>query len=352
MRVLQVTASTDRRGAEVFADQLAASLRRRGHQVRTVAFADPSAPAGLPFVSIGSRRFGPRELMALAKQLRAHDVCVVHGGAGLAPTAIAACITRRPFVYRNIGDPDFWGAVRLAKLRIGFPLRRAAMVVALYDAASTYMIREYGLQPDRTVVVSNAVDAARFPRRTPSTREDARARLAERFDGPLIGYLGALSGEKRPQWAVSSVARIDGAALLVAGSGPLREELDDLARHDAPDRVQFLGSTDDPTTFLTALDVLVLPSRTEGVPGALIEAALIGVPVVATDVGGVSELVRRTGCGVVVDVADQDGFDAAVRSVLADPERFVAPREAVVRDHDVERVVDRWEQTLRRAIDR
>ena len=58
---------------------------------------------------------------------------VSHGGSTLAPVALCSRIARRPFVYRNIGDPVYWGQVRGANLRVGLPLRAASHVVALYD---------------------------------------------------------------------------------------------------------------------------------------------------------------------------------------------------------------------------
>jgi glycosyltransferase involved in cell wall biosynthesis len=348
VEVLQVTTSTQRRGAEIFALQLGEELRRRGHGVTTVALSASARPERLPFEPLGRRRFDPRAMVRLVGLARAHDVVVAHGGASLVPVAGAGVLSRRPSVYRNIGDPSFWGGVRGADLRIGWPLRRAAAVVALYERAGRFMADRYRLDRRRISVISNAVDADRFPARDRRRRTEARAALGLSGDRPVLGYLGALSDEKRPDWAIDLVERLDDTTLLVAGDGPRRAQLAARVSERAAlaDRVRFVGPTSEPESFLAALDALVLPSRTEGVPGVLLEAALVGVPVVATDVGGVGEVIGSTGSGVTVDVEDLDGFVDAVRSVLAQPADFVARRDDVLGQHGMARIGAEWERVL------
>ena len=82
------------------------------------------------------------------------------------------------------------------------------------------------------------------------------------------------------------------------------------------DMCRIIGQVVDPERFLSALDVLLLPSVTEGIPGVLLEAALVGVPTVATDVGGVADTMRTVDAGRCVAADDLSGFVTAVRSVL------------------------------------
>lgn len=343
LTVLQVTSSARRRGAEVFAAQLGEQLCASGHHVTTLAL----EPQGdLPFERATRQRFDPRALAALTRRCRDHDVVVSHGGSTLAPVAAAATLARRPFVYRNIGDPSYWGRVRLADLRLGVPLRRAAHVVGLYDSAGNYLVRRYRVRPDRLTVISNAVDADRFPRRDDERRRAARATFNVGA-APVIGYLGSLSAEKRPKWAVDA-ASATGATLLVGGDGPMRADLERrCADHGVDGR--FLGVVSDAEEFLAALDLLVIPSRTEGIPGVLIEAALVGVPVVATGVGGVGEVMGRLGAGLVVDAGDHGGLCDSAAAALADPSGYLADRATVVRHHDLKVVAERWAQVLSAA---
>lgn len=332
-RILQVVASDQRRGAEVFAGQLADHLAGLGDDVTTIALSGTDGPNRLPYEVVGDgRRFAPSTLAELARRVRAHDLTIVHGSDGLLPVAACAPAVRRPFVYRNIGDPDHWAPSRGAQLRVGAPLRRAAAVVALYDAARTSMVRRYRLDPTRVVTSPNAVATDRFPRADDAARVAARAALGVTGSAPLVGYLGALSAEKQPEVAVAAVAAVDGAELLLAGTGPLAEACEGLAAQVAPGRVRLLGQVADPAQFLAALDVLVLTSRTEGLPGVLIEAALVGVPVVATPVGGIPELLGALGHGVLTASDRPEDVVAALRSVLDGTASTVRPDPSAVAD--------------------
>ncbi|MGI9119623.1 MAG: glycosyltransferase, partial [Acidimicrobiales bacterium] len=103
--VLGVVVSTQRRGAEVFATDLAAALEARGLGVRTVALAPGADGARLDLPTLGRSRSGPRALQALRAQSRRYEVVVAHGSHTLPACALSLIGGRTPFVYRNIGDP-------------------------------------------------------------------------------------------------------------------------------------------------------------------------------------------------------------------------------------------------------
>lgn len=349
MRILQVTTTARRRGAEIFASRLSEALTMRGHSVTTVSLEPPAEPHALDFEALSHGRSDPRTLVALIRRALTSDVVVAHGGSTLIPVALAATAVRRPFVYRNIGDPAYWGRARGAGIRVGLPLRRAAHVVALYKGAADYMVEHYRLERARVSVASNAVDQSAFQRRTASNRAEARAALGISDDRLLLGYLGNLSAEKRPAWALDTVEALPGAALVVGGEGPLREELFrralSMGDRDGAPTCRLIGQVTDPQEFLTALDLLLLPSATEGVPAVLLEAALVGVPTVATDVGGVSEVIDAVG-GVYAPVHDRHRFIEATRCVLDEPANHLPDRSVVLRNHGIDQVTDRWESVL------
>lgn len=355
MRVLQVTTSNQRRGAEVFAQDLGAALRRLGHQVTTASLESSNDESPLPAVVLGPGRAHPRTGSALIGGMRAHDVTIAHGGPSLIPVGVAGAAARRPFIYRNIGDPEFWGDVRLGGLRIGAPLRRADGVVALYERARTYLLGRYRLQPSRVSVASNAVDLDAFPRVGDAERRTAKAELGfdADSDAPLVAYLGALSPEKRPELAIEVVAAISNVQLVIAGDGLLRAELVALAERAAPGRVRFLGSWDRPSQLLAAADVVLIPSRTEGIPGALLEAAATGTPVVATDVGGVAEVVEALDAGITVaPAASTSRLVDATLAVLDDPRRYTADLTALSEHHGIDAIAKRYDRALHDALRR
>lgn len=344
-KVLQVISSTERRGAEVFARQLGDELESGGAGVRTVALRPSTSGNELPVQVLGRGRFRPLAVLRLARWSRRRHVVVVHGGPGLWPATLAAALARRPLVYRSIGDPSYWGSVRFGQLRVGVPLRRADAVVALYPRARDTLIDRYRLDPDRVVVIPNAVPADAFSQRTEQRRLAARAALG--LDtGPVVGYVGALSVEKRPDWVVEVARRVPDLRVLLAGTGPLHDQLEEMARDLAPGRVTLLGGLTDPSALYDAVDVLAVPSRTEGMPANLIEAAMVGLRAVATDVGGVADALDALGNGTVVDAHDLDAFVDAVHAALDQP----APTASDTASFSMAVVSQRWAELLQRLL--
>jgi glycosyltransferase involved in cell wall biosynthesis len=133
---------------------------------------------------------------------------------------------------------------------------------------------------------------------------------------PRIGYLGELNENKRAGLLVEASARLGIAhEVRLAGRGPLQPRLAEAARRlGAP--VCFDGWVSDPVAWLRSVDLLVLPSRREGLPRCVLEAMAAGVPVVATENRGTRELLRG-GCGRLVD-ADPGAIARAIEAALAD----------------------------------
>src|SRR5438105_1224637 len=129
-RVLHLISSNERRGAEVFACELADHLRGVGHDVRVMAVEPSGGTEVLDAEVAGRGRGDPRGFARALAAARWADVVVSFGSTSLITGAVVAKLARRPFVYRNIGDPAVWGAARFAGQRIGAPVRSAAAVVA------------------------------------------------------------------------------------------------------------------------------------------------------------------------------------------------------------------------------
>lgn len=352
-KVLHVISDPARRGAQVFATQLAGMLSsgNGGPDGDVVALADPPGDGrsmDVPVLGPGARH--PRTLLALRRRFSGSDVVVAHGSTTLQACAVAALGSSTPWVYRNIGDPTVWGDVSGANLRIGAPLRRAHTVVALYDASRRYMVERYHLDADRVVTIPNAVPAFVLP----TVDQRGRERSALGLDEGLgwVAFIGSLTEEKGILDAVRAIAADPELGLVVAGDGAQRAEATELAERVAPGRVRFLGVTDRPLGVMAAVDVLVIPSRTEGLPGVAIEAGLSALPVVATSVGGVPELVVDGVTGVLVDRPEPDVLVTAIHTALADSVAIGAAARAHCEAHYVmESVAPRWAQLLKRIVD-
>src|SRR5205823_4013374 len=132
-------------------------------------------------------------------------------------------------------------------------------------------------------------------------RRDRGAAGPRRADGPVIGAIGRLAPEKGYDLAIHALRDLPEATLVLVGDGSERERLEAIARElGVAERVQFTGWSDEPRRYLPGFDAFVLPSRQEGFPLAVVEAMLAGLPVVAADVGSVSEAVVDEETGYLV----------------------------------------------------
>ncbi|MET8627771.1 glycosyltransferase family 4 protein [Kitasatospora sp. NPDC004669] len=376
-RVLHLISDSRRGGAQNFARDLHRELRRRGQASALCALAPhPASPparsgavasgvctaetvvpgtcdeecpdtAGLRAAAVlGPGRLRPSTLRALRSAARAADVVLAHGSDTLAACALALAGTRTPFVYVSVGHPRYWTANRLRRLRGGALMHRAAAVTTLTDEAREVLEGQFQLPGGKVRVIPNSRAAESYPPADGrAERRAARHALGLPADVLLVAWIGAIAPEKRLDLALDVLDRLPDVRLAVAGDGPLRETL---ARHPAAARAHFLGPLPDPVPLYRAADALLLTSDSEGVPGALIEAALAGVPAVATDVGWVREVVRDGATGALVAPGDPLALAEALAKVLACNRAGLgaAARAHALEHFELGAVVDDWQRLV------
>jgi glycosyltransferase involved in cell wall biosynthesis len=152
-----------------------------------------------------------------------------------------------------------------------------------------------------------------------------RAELGVSRTVGLIGFVGHLIAQKRPDRALDALAAMhrlgEQAHLVVAGDGPLRNQFElDVVDRGLVGFVHVLGHRNDIPQILAAIDVVILTSDSEGLPGVLIEAQMAGCPVVTVPVGGVRDLVDDGETGFVVDDLDPEMLARRVVDLLRDPQ--------------------------------
>ncbi|MGW4894911.1 glycosyltransferase family 4 protein [Kitasatospora sp. NPDC004240] len=349
-RILHVITDPRRRGAQNLARDLHRELRRRGQGSALRALAPhPDARPGSPGAPtlttvLGPARLHPTTLLALRSAARTADLVLAHGSSTLPACAIALAASRTPFVYVSVGDPRRWTAGSGRGMGTGAMLRRAAAVTALTPEARAVLLGHFKLPGSRVRTIPNARSAERYPpARDEADRRAARHALGLPGDGLLVAWVGAIAREKRLDLALATLDRLPDVRLAVAGEGPLRTALE---RHPAAARAHFLGLLADPSTLYRAADALLLTSDSEGVPGVLIEAALAGIPAVATDVGLVSSVVRDGGTGVLVAPGDPLALAEALAKVLAGGRATLgaAAREHALASYELGVVTDAWQR--------
>ncbi len=277
--------------------ELAHRLRASGVRVRTAAW-----KAGLD----------PRVLWPILQELRRpHVVLHAHDAHSLTLAGVCSALTGTPLVVTR---------------RVIFPLRRrgfwlrAQRVIAISDAVRKALIAD-GVTPDRIVLVPSAVDIEDSPGHAPPSIRHA---LGLPESGRLAISLAALTPEKDQSTMVAAAALLvrdlPDLHWVIAGEGPLRTQLEQrIAAADLNGRFHLVGELPDPHTALAGADVCVLSSTSEGLGSSILAAMAGGVPVVATGVGGIPELLG-TGAGLMVPPGDASAFAAAVRQVLTEPD--------------------------------
>ncbi|MCW8084801.1 glycosyltransferase family 4 protein [Sabulicella glaciei] len=177
-----------------------------------------------------------------------------------------------------------------------------------------------GAPDDKVTVLRNGVELERF--RPPSDRAALRRELG--VEGILILSVGLLIERKRHHLTIGALKDLPEARLWIAGEGPERASLEALARQQGiADRVRFLGPVphSELPRFYGAADAMVLASSREGWANVLLESMACGTPVVSTPAWGAREAVCTEAAGEVVDVATPAAIAAALRRVLAEPDR-------------------------------
>jgi len=183
----------------------------------------------------------------------------------------------------------------------------------------------------------------------PSARQGPSRRPAEARAGAnfVLGYIGRLSHEKGVDILLRALAQLSDKetfTLRLVGDGPDELMLRQLAVElGVEQQVEFVGRLASADAFLETLDALVLPSRSEGMPNVLLEAAAKDVPMVATDVGDVRRILSSPHAGTVVPAGDVPALAAALLGIvrLAEDPRGIADRRTIVQEFGLERRIDR-----------
>ena len=288
---------------------------------------------------------------ALREQLGDVDVAVAHGAQTLPACALATVAHRTPFVYRQISDSLYWAPTRARRVRVRVGLSRAARVVALSDGAATTLQTHFGVPDTKLSVIPNGVVASRFAPADAATRAAARQQLALEPDAFVVVYVGALVPEKGVDVAIEAVRRTADAHLLVVGAGPDSQRLRALAASVAVGRVSFAGSLADPQVAYHAADALVLSSRGgDSMPAVVVEAALTGIPAIATPIGALRDMVRPGETGELVPPGDAEALAAAIDCLARMPDTTRAlghaARARALAHYTMEPVATAWARLL------
>jgi glycosyltransferase involved in cell wall biosynthesis len=204
---------------------------------------------------------------------------------------------------------------------------RAVDGVAAISRGVAQALVDAGVARDRIRIIPSGVDCGYFRPPTPAERAAARRAFGLEPGALVLGTVGALEARKGHRYLLEAFARTDRAGIcLIAGDGSLRAELEALARTlRVAERTRFLGDINDSRALLWALDMFVFPSLWEGLGVAAIEAAACGLATVASNAGGIGEIVIDGETGCLVPPGDSTPMSDAISRLAAAP----AKREAM-----------------------
>ena len=281
-------------------------------------------------------------LTELVRLIRRERPAIVHTHTSKAGFIgrLAAVIARAPAVIHQPHGHIFYGYYSPRRTAVFTALERQAArwtdrIITLTDrGAQEHLARGIG-RAEQYVAVPSGVPTAELRAAAPP-RGEARARLGLDPDAFIVVGLGRLVPIKGFDLLARAlpalVAQIPSARVLLVGDGAERAHLGAIAASmGVAERLRMTGETTDVASYLAAADVVAVPSRNEGMGRVIVEAMALGLPVVATSVGGIPDVGTDGECGRLVEPEDTDALAAALIELGRDPALRRKLGEAAVR---------------------
>lgn len=358
-RILYVITELDVGGAEQALCELASRLDRQAFAAEVACLAGKGPLAarlrerGIPVRHIGARgKWDLRALWRLRRLLRGADIAhsfLFHANmltrVAAIRTGVAAVVCSARVAERS----------RPRRRALECRTQRLVDVEVCVSSGVRDWLIAGGFSREKLAVIPNGVDADSFAGRDASFK----AQLGLSADTPLVTTIGRLHEQKGMAYFLRAAASIRRSLprchFLVVGRGPLEAELKALVKQfQLESHVSLLGFTDDVAAVLRATDVFVLASLWEGMPNVLLEAMAAAVPVVATRVEGVTDIVGDGKTGLLVMPQDVPAIASAVLRLLQDPDRAramgAAGQERVRKHFSLDVMVRRHQELYARLL--
>jgi glycosyltransferase involved in cell wall biosynthesis len=327
MKILHTESSCGWGGQEIRILEEAKGMIERGHEV-TLACPEEArifeeAPRfGVPVHPLPIRRKPPRGIMAMRRYLMHHPVDVINTHSSTDSWLVAlACATMAnpPAIVRTrhisaavkIGTSSRWlyGSSVLAHL------------ITTGESLRQTLVSSLGLNPQRVTSVPTGIDPLRF---SPAPDKAlAKKHLGLSTEINYIGIVATLRSWKGHLFLIDAFARLQpqGWKLIIVGDGPMQMAIEEMiVRCNLGNTVILAGHRRDSEAWLRAFDIFCLPSyANEGVPQALVQAMLTGLPIVTTPVGAITEAVSNEETALIVEPKNIDAIAGALERLVCDP---------------------------------
>jgi glycosyltransferase involved in cell wall biosynthesis len=365
LSIAHVLSSFEMGGQECVALDLAKLQRAAGHRVQVLSLSEPpDGPMAERFRAAGALTetvpkrgpsFDPTLALRVAQSLSkaGADIVHTHNPRALVYGAPAAALAGLHAVHTKHGvNPD--------RSRRMWLRRVASSMVDAYVAVTPTLARvaveRHECDSTQLHVIPNGIDTARFSP-NPAARRKLRMELGISETAWVLGTVGRLAPEKNQGLLIDAVAPIldPRRHLVIVGDGPDREALLERARGTLrPDLIHFTGARDDVEAVLACFDAFALTSESEGLPLVVLEAMAMGLPVVATAVGGVPDVIEAGKTGFLVPASDRIALMKELLLLSKRPQIAqdfaAAGRSMVLARHSSEHMARDYESLYRRIL--
>ena len=361
INVLYLTTGLNVGGAEKALSRTVALLDRKSYNPIVCSLLERGPVAGeieengVQVFSLGARTKADLAIIPkLFHLLREEKIHIIHSYL-FHPNLLGRLVGRFagiPIVISSERGMGTEGRLRLMLNRLTAPL--VDKIIAVCEAVRNFAIKEIGISPDRLVTIYNGVDLSEYSKDPNSGRtEEIKRELGIALAHKVVGTVGHLEPEKGCEYLLQAAPQVsaqDGkVTFLLVGDGSQRAKLENLAEDlGISSNVIFMGYRNDIPRILSVMDIFVLPSLYEGLPNALLEAMAACRPVVATQVGGIPEVVVEGETGFLVPPRNSEALADAIGMMLRDKERAaqmgLAGRKRVERFFSAETMVAKTEE--------
>ncbi len=345
-------------GAEKHVISLASGLRERGYATGIACIfqegrlAEEVRREQIPFECLGIQgRWGAKTLFEIGRWIRSRPIDILHtylfGFHFFA--GFPARFSGVPLILSSRREVPQWQKKRhrwIENLGNFFVDR----VICCSEAVRQWTLEKENMPAEKVLTIYNGVNIHQFS--LPAGAPEIRREFGIPTDAPLVGTVANFSGEKGYPYLAEAAGEVlkenRNARFLFVGTGPLEKSIKEQVRKiPGQERIIFTGARSDVADLIDAMDVFVLSSVIEGFPNVLLEALALSKPLVATEVGGVPELIHSGEDGVLVPSRDGHALARAILSLLQNPEKARAlglqGREEIRKKFTRERMIDEYE---------
>lgn len=264
---------------------------------------------GIDICHLGRNKFDPMTLIDILKIIKNEKIKVIHAhGYGASNFGRLARMISRTSIIVHAHDDD--SKYPFHQKVADFLLRRFTdKAIAVSASVKEASVKKRRIAGEKVFVLHNGIHLEEFSAPGKERVEKERMRLGIRPDHPVIGTVGRLGVEKGIKYLLQAAVQVlkvyPDTVFLLAGDGPLADELKNLSKQLGVDQnVVFAGFCRDIPAVLSIVDIVATPSLTEGSPLAVLEAMAMGKPIVASNVGGIKEILKDGETGLLVPSKD------------------------------------------------